>query len=507
MNNKRAEKTIAAFLLTLMLTGALVSCGGEPAASDNSSEVSQQTVTDNAVSETVETTAAEITPDLPEYDGKGADYMVLAKMENNGTGRWTTCDVYVEEQNGEPMNDAVYERNALIKEKYNVTIKQELQNMESIYGNLSKVINAGDNIYDLVMPNCEAAAKLALDEMLYDLGEIGNIDLSKPWWSAQFTEDTLINGANYFINGDVCESFMRATYATFFNKAMINDFSLENPYDLVNSGKWSLDKLYEMAKPTSADLDGDGVRTSADRFGLVMINNQIPALYNSSGEKLIETSSDGFKFIGDSERSLSVLEKIYNVFTDYDTVFCVTDKTRRTSDQMSLDQVVLGETMFANSHNLFLIGTMNNVTAMRTAENDFGILPLPKYDEAQDEYYSYVNFKAASCAAVPITVTDTDKSTIILEEMAYYSNKLYTPAYYDVTLKTKSSRDEESLEMLDLIYERRTADIGVLYKVGNIMSGVQDLIYLKKQNTFASYMASNESAINTMLEQMNSFIK
>nr|MBQ4317909.1 hypothetical protein [Clostridia bacterium] len=344
---------------------------------------------------------------------------------------------------------------------------------------------------------------LALDGMLYDLNDLEYIDLEKPWWSAQFTEDTNIGGKNYFANGDVCETFMRATYAVFFNKSSISDYSLENPYELVNNGTWTIDKMHEMSAKVAADTDGDGKITTADRLGLVMLSNQIQALYTGSGEKLVKATDNGFEFTGDSERSLTALEKIHKLFTDYNTVLCATDKTRRTAEQQSTDQVVVGETIFADGRALFLIGTMNNVTSMRDAENDFGILPLPKADEAQDDYYSYANLWAASCAAVPISVSDTDKSTIILEEMAYLSRELYTPAYYDVTLKTKSSRDEESLEMLDLIYERRTADLGALYKVGNIMTGIQNLIYPSGQNTFASFMASNESAINTKLAELS----
>jgi len=498
------KRITAALLCALTVAPMLISCGG----SDNSASADTSSADTTTVNETTAVTEpAEITPDLPEYDGKGADYMVLAKMEKNGAGKWTARDVFVEEQNAEPMNDAVYERNAIIKEKYNVVIKQEMMDLGGMYDSYSKIIRAGDDVYDLVMPNCETAAKFALEGMLYDLNEIGNVDLSKPWWSAQFTEDTGIGGKNYFANGDVCETFMRATYAAFFNKAMIGTFSLENPYELVNSGKWTLDKMYEMAAKTSADLDGDGKRTTADRFGIVLINNQIPALYSASGEKLVTASENGFEFTGSSERSLNILEKIYTIFMDQENVICVTDKTRRTSDQQSTDQVVLGETMFANGHTLFLIGTMNNVTAMRDAENDFGILPLPKGDDSQDEYYSYANLWAASCAAVPITVSDTDKSSVVLEEMAYLSRKLYTPAYYDLTLKTKSSRDEESLEMLDLIYDGRTADLGILYKVGDVMTGIQNLIYVTKQNTFSSFMASNESAVNTKLDEMSAYLK
>ena len=98
-----------------------------------------------------------------------------------------------------------------------------------------------------------------------------------------------------------------------------------------------------------------------------------------------------------------------------------------------------------------------------------------------------------------------EKSAILLEELAYQSREFYTPAYYEITLKTKVSRDQESAAMLDLIYERRTADLGNLFSVGDVMSGVSQLIYPEEKNTFASFMVSKETAITAKLEEMQAF--
>ncbi len=38
----------------------------------------------------------------------------------------------------------------------------------------------------------------------------------------------------------------------------IEDFHLEMPYDLVNEGAWTLDKMAEMANIVAADLNGNG---------------------------------------------------------------------------------------------------------------------------------------------------------------------------------------------------------------------------------------------------------
>jgi len=496
--NKSMLKIVIALLLLSTSLSFLVSCGEEDT-EDNQSVVftTEEVQTENI------TTVYEIVPDLPEYDCEGDDLYLFTVAG----GRWTPKDVYAEELNGEPMNDAVYQRNSIIQEKYNCVIKYDKSGTSSNYSDITKLINAGDDVYDIVMPICTAAATLALEHSLYDLNTVGNIDLSKPWWSAQFTEDTGIGGKNYFANGDVCETFMRATYAVFFNKAAIDDYSLENPYELVTGGEWTYEKLNEMGTVYSADLNGDGNIMSDDNVGLIIVANQIEALYCASGEKIAVSTDEGFKFTGDSERSLNVLDAVHKLFTDEKTVLCISDTSRRSDAHRPLDTVVAGETAFSEGHVLFLMGTMNNVTALRESETDFGIIPIPKADEAQSEYFSFCNMTVAACAAIPITVSDTEKSSIILEEMSYLSGKYYTPAYYDITLKTKSSRDEESLDMLDLIYDRRTVDIGSLYKVGGIMDGIQGMIYPSGGNNFASFIESNRTSVNTKLDEMNSMIR
>ncbi len=491
------KKAITLLLLSSLLTASLAACGS------GSGETTETTAaaTDTAAQTETET-EPELAPELPDFDCGGADLTVLTKMEGTEAGRWTAMDIYVEELTGEPMNDAVYDRNILVQEKYNCVIRQERMAMADMPSGIAKFITAGDSLYDIIMPNCTSAATLSLDGMLYELNTIGNVNLAMPWWNAQFTADTTIGGKNYFANGDISETFMRATYAVFFNKQSIIDYSLENPYDLVEEGSWTMEKIQEMGAVFASDLNGDGKRDDSDNVGLIVLNNQVECLYTASGEKLVQAEDGGFVFAGDSERSIGVLEKIYGLYTNKDVVLCASDNNRRSEETKSMGHVEVGEKTFAEGRCLFLMGTMNNVVAMREMDTDFGILPIPKADEAQSEYYSYANTWAASCAAIPVTAADTEKSSILMEELAYQARQFYTPAYYDVTLKTKVSRDEESSAMLDLIYERRTADLGNLFAVGGVMSGVTDLIFPQGKNTFASFMASKEKSINTRLDEM-----
>ena len=57
--------------------------------------------------------------------------------------------------------------------------------------------------------------------------------------------------------------------------------------------------------------------------------------------------------------------------------------------------------------------------------------------------------------AVPITATNLERTGIITEALSAESYKRVIPAYYETALKTKYARDDESVQMLDMIANSR----------------------------------------------------
>ena len=336
-----------------------------------------------------EPVAAEPIPDLPDLNLGGRDFRFLVKMEGTESGRWTALDIYVKEQTGEVVNDAVYKRNRIVEEKFNINIVQTLMNMGaqysySMHSEISKLAYAGDDTYDVIMPAIQDCAYLARDGMLLDLNSFEYIDLSMPWWNERFIHDTVIKNRAYYANGNLSETFMRAVYCILFNKQIIADYSIEDPYGAVTGSIWTIDKLLEMSAVFARDLNGDAKLDDSDNAGLIVLNNQIEALYTASGQKFVTVEEDGtFSFTGGKESSISVLEQIYNLYEARDIVLCTSDSSRRSSASSGLGHVEAAAAAFEAGRSLFLLGTMNNVPGMRNMETDFGILPLPMSSEGQ----------------------------------------------------------------------------------------------------------------------------
>ena len=131
---------------------------------------------------------------------------------------------------------------------------------------------------------------------------------------------------------------------------------------------------------------------------------------------------------------------------------------------------------------------------------DFGILPYPKLDENQSEYSTHIG-NSSPILTLPITNNDFERTSLILEAMAITSYNIVRPAYYDVALKVKMSRDEDSADMLDIILDSSTYDLS--YFTFNAISSILNPLISVGNTNFSSAYASQSNTIN---QNMQNFI-
>ena len=139
---------------------------------------------------------------------------------------------------------------------------------------------------------------------------------------------------------------------------------------------------------------------------------------------------------------------------------------------------------FTDGRALFYNFDASSVTELREMNDEFGILPYPKYNEAQEGYKTVV-FDNHSVFCVPKTAKDPERSGVILEAMGYESMELVTPAYYEVLLHGKVARDDESRDMLDIIRDSFQFDFAIVNSMmvdsifpffgGNLKNGVESI--------------------------------
>ena len=488
------KKTITLLLLAALLSStaaSFASCGGA-----EDTKTPADTTNPAADSEQAETEPVDprqlVSDDLPEkdYTGRKFRFMLRQGLE---------YEFDVAEADGDTMNDAIYNRNLKIAERYGVEFETTAVSAgwnEGVFNKaISTSVTAGDNAYDLVCGYMCDITPTITQGIYINWYDIPHVNLEKPWWSALMTEAFTINDRIYMITGDLALSFWEMMNGIGFNKAVAAAHDLEDMYKIVDEGKWTFDFMEAISKEVAKDLNGDSVWDKSDMYGWTSnFSTGIDAMKEAFGLSIIEKDEKGLPhFTVTTDKTVAVLDRVGSFFKNHYGFMA----------EANMDNDA--NLMFSEDRALFLAFRMEVVTDLREMDTDFGIIPYPKWDEAQETYGSTVQ-DGATVFLVPQTIDDPEFVGIITEAMAAESYKSVVPAYYDVVLKTKSSRDEDSARMIDLIRDTVKIDFGYIHSTA--LEGAGHLFVNQVRNytsTIASAFKGIEKAAQKKLDQIVEF--
>ena len=460
------KKFMIAFLtLAFLITGVFagVSCGETDNNTGGSPQGQANAPENGGGDQQSEAAAEEISPPvLPDLNLNGADFVIMTN--DYGIPIWSQRDIGADEETGDTINDAVYKRNSVIEEKFNCTIVEKKEG--DLNGRLKRIVRAGDPDVDAATPRLFGALKdLTVSNYLIEFSNLAYIDLSKPWWDQNCVRDMSIANKLFGVASDMTLMDKDSTSAMVFNKKLQADYQIENIYQLVTDGKWTLDKLLELAKVVSIDVDGNGTMDDKDAYGLLYQRDSMTSFLSGCNEFVSRKDENDFPVMTlNTPKALEVLDKLYDIL--YDENYCF--NVMKFFDRIGKDFTEGMNGIFQNDRALFMWIRMADVENLRSMDTDFGILPIPKYNEQQKDYLQTVNPYVGIVTVVPQSAASIENSGIILEAMAYESKYILQPAYYEVALNTKIARDEESGKMLDIIFGNRAYDMGEIYNFGEI---------------------------------------
>ena len=435
---------------------------------------------------------------LPEADYGEYEFRIATIRDDRFPMR-TEFDVESEDA-AEVFNDAIYKRNRLIESRYNVTFK-DIAIPGGVGGasqNFRKIAKADSDDFDMHMLICREAFSMALEGLIVPVSLLEYLDTAKPWYAQQINLDISIGGKLFFAYSDECINMFEFAFITLFNKNLISDLGMENVYDLVDSGKWTIDKYFEMAAEATINTDGDKIYDENGRYGIVTAADWFYSnFWIGAGIKTVMKDNEGLPYFdGYNNMKLdTVLNKVY------DCVFGGKRILIDAYDIKSIDPYSDSRKIFSDGNALFLSASVGDIQFLREMDYNFGIAPIPKYDETQPKYYTrtadgWIN-------VVPCNAPDLGRTSVIMEALAIESKNFTLPAYYEIALKSKHLRDEDSERMLDLIYDTRTMDPGDAIWM-DLVRNTYLAEYTAKRNTFASAvekkLPSIEKAINKAIE-------
>ena len=163
--------------------------------------------------------------------------------------------------------------------------------------------------------------------------------------------------------------------------------------------------------------------------------------------------------------------------------------------------------MFREDRALFWIEMIYASAQQRDMDSDFGFLPMPKYDDRQESYMSYMHMGWSTTSAVPVTNDDHDLTGRLLEDMAWKSSETVRPAYYDRTLQGKISRDDDSGEMLDIIYSGLNIDPSIIMAASLPIDAKMRGFLIDGKDSFISEIAANKEKCVGLIEKINTTVE
>ncbi len=452
---------ILAGLLIAAQVGAMAACGESTDSMPGETDAASDAVT-TALPESGEPTIDSVLAGFTEtYDGSKFR-IVTSNIINSSL---TMQQAPYEESNGDRVNDALIKRDDLIEDKFGIDIEYTIIEPDAefkLFDTVSKSMLADEDICDLIFGNMQVyAVNFIENKLIRNIAAIDEIHLEQPWWHQTANRDLTVDGTMLLATGDITTRYMLSSFVILFNQKLFSDYGFEFPYQTVRDGKWTFDMLLGYVKGAGQDLNSDGKMKYDDFFGYTNEGIAYPLL-NGFNTSIIDTTGSEPVMNFETEDFITKAQKIAEIFALEDT-FSLNEKTQYDS----LD-------IFADDRALFTSQTAINLALLKEMESDFGVLPLPKYDEQQDQYYSWVNGYCATAIMIPITAPNTSMIGNITEAMAAASRFIVTPEVYEVTLLTKQTRDEESIEMLKLAAEGAMYDMSGFFGWGGMKDTVNN---------------------------------
>ena len=455
------HRILATILAALMLASSLLACG------KNTNEGNAVTTTVPAADTTTAASQTEATTAAPTVE----DLLGFPEENNNGNAFHILCATHLayefgaESQIGEVVSDAVYQRDLAVEEYLGIDI--QVINEAGVWADRSafndkivQAVNAGDNTYDLVNSSIVVTMPASQQGLFAEGGDLAHVNFDQPWWIANMYERYAIGGKLYGFLGDASLSLYKDMNVIFFNKRIWNEKKPDvNLYDLVRRGEWTLDKFIELTSDMAEDLNGDSTYNENDL--LAFGGERVPCgtWQTSLGLDVITLDASGVPVVhGMTERFVNAYDKLSAYHKNTLGVMMFDSIDSKTYESMK---------RFAGGQVATMCNFIYSTEHIRDMEDDYGIIPIPKYDMEQKNYITQLGTSTAMLF-VPTTATDPALTSKVMECLAYHGYTDVNPKYYEVALKTKYASDTDMQEMLDLI--RETATIDFLFVYGTTLS-------------------------------------
>ncbi len=491
----------AAGMAALLLMSALVSCGEDtsPAPSQTTGGPSD---TEAAVTESAAAAETALTDALPDLDFEGKTLRILYREGN-------LSEFYAEEYTGEVVEDAIRDSILAVEARLNLSadistrICSTYTERVDYCKHITQNVMAGDDVYAWADIMADICRMLLADGTIADLNTVPYLDFGKPWYAGSLAEEASIGGGLYCAVGDFSIGYLKDSFCVYFNKTVAQDFGIGDLYQTVNDGAWTIERAAALTRDAAADLNGDGKFDLEDKLGFVLHDKyHLCGFMASTAVPFFTRNAKGdWQYTFGTEHDYNAVSKINRLLVGTPGNYLY-DGTRTYTEGASGYRDISAK--FAVGEVFMMTAQMNDaVTELRDMEGDYGILPYPKYDEAQGEYHTSSR-TTHSAMVMPLICGDREMAGAFLEALAFSDYSMVIPAYFELALKTKYSRDGESAVMYDII--RDSTELSFSYLFANVATQYPTELFISGCREPDKFMSSLAAAADTNKANLADFI-
>lgn len=488
MTKTRLLSILLALVLCIStLCTALTSCANDPEDGNDDPDGDTATPTpDDDEDKTEEFDIRKALEDLPECTFSGDVFTIAASSTYENV---FTIDQFAtdDQKNGALVHDALFDRDAMVEEVLGIEIYYDDMLDSAMYGKIGNNISSGDDTYSLVLGTLSnTAIPMFNNNLLYDINEVPHVDLTKPWWNKNSIDNFEINDKIFMATGAITNRYVYSPYAMLFNQKLLADASLESPYVLMDNNEWTLETFVEMIEGHYYDLNPNDKVDIGDFFGLAPASDAETAYYFACGATLLAKNEDGeLEFTYMDEENLFILD---DVMMMYDS-----------DDVLKYIQTYDSRDAFRESRAIFHSMALGDITMLNEMTDPYGIVPMPKYDEDQTEYYSNANRYISTMALFPSSIVDIDNVGLIVEALAMTSQYTSLDAQYELVLLNRQALDAQSKASLMMVVESTTYDLCYAFNLAGMTEALRPII--NSGGNYSSFYAGYATSLPAALEK------
>ena len=457
------KKTLALILVFIMIISMLASCqkpDADPLESpDGSTPAAESSTPDGPEESTVSEYEEAGLPEGINFENETVNIIYWERWDSTPNEFYVASDDLA----GDPVDDAIYKRNLYTEQLLGVDLEfvhlyletGNINEMLDWCNRLENMMNDPATPVDIFASYSRCIATATVRGLPQNLSVYEVLDFEKDWWPQYIKDEFDIGGQMYFATGDISTYLLYSMYMIFFNENMVNNYGMENPYDLVENREWTIDKMIGMNSSVYEDLDDIAGKSAGDLFSFTLEWWGSDAFIQGADFKILEQDKSGDGYIKITEDFTS--EKFGEFLEDL-ADWCALDSVY---NQKGYDETASGA--FKEGRAIFHMGPAEVGKKLQEVDYTYGIVPPPMLDPSAQDYITTI-CEDYSIYAVGRNCTEGDRAAAVIQTMGYYANKHTTPAVFDVTFKGKFAKTEEMMGMFDFLRSIISFDMGLLYQ-------------------------------------------